>query len=175
MALLPIIWAPDPVLKTKCASVPDVDDDLRRLMDDMLMTMYTAPGVGLAAPQVGALKRVIVVDVTGKDEPRSPLQLANPEIVAASDELQIYEEGCLSLPDLFADVERPRAVTVKYLDRDGEERKVDAEGVLAVCLQHEINHLNGVLFTDHLSALKRNMFMKKMVKAKKNRASDRAA
>ncbi|NQW09603.1 MAG: peptide deformylase [Alphaproteobacteria bacterium] len=175
MALLPIIWAPDPVLKAKCASVPDVDDELRRLMDDMLATMYAAPGVGLAAPQVGVLKRLIVIDVSDKDKPRSPLQLVNPTIVAVSDELQIYEEGCLSLPDLFADVERPRAVTVAYLDRDGEERKIDAEDVLAVCLQHEIDHLDGVLFTDHLSALKRNMFMKKMVKAKKVRANDHAA
>lgn len=175
MALLPIVWAPDPVLKTKCAPVLDLGDDIRRLMDDMLATMYAAPGVGLAAPQVGVLKRVIAIDVSDTDKPRSPLLLANPEIVAVSDETKIHEEGCLSLPELFAEVERPAAVTVSYLDRDGEERKVDAEGLLAVCLQHEIDHLNGVLFTDHLSALKRNIFMKKMVKAKKTRDREDAA
>ena len=175
MAKRPIIWAPDPVLKTKCTPVPAVDDEIRTLMDDMLDTMYAAPGIGLAAPQIGVTKRVIVVDVSEKDEPRAPLCLANPEIVWKSDETAPHEEGCLSLPDLYADVERPVAVKVRYLDRDGAKQELDADGLLAICLQHEIDHIDGVLFVDHLSALKRNMFLKKMVKAKKVRAREDAA
>lgn len=175
MAKRPIIWAPDPVLKTKCTPVPAVDDEIRALMDDMLDTMYAAPGIGLAAPQVGVTKRVIVVDVSEKDEPNAPICLANPMILWKSDEIAPHEEGCLSIPDLYADVERPVAVKVAYLDRDGEKREIEADGLLAICLQHEIDHIDGILFTDHLSALKRNMFMKKMVKAKKTRARDQAA
>ena len=175
MAKRPIIWAPDPVLKTKCTPVPAVDDEIRTLMDDMLDTMYAAPGIGLAAPQIGVTKRVIVVDVSEKDEPRAPLCLANPEIVWKSDETAPHEEGCLSLPDLYADVERPVAVKVRYLDRDGASQELEADGLLAICLQHEIDHIDGVLFVDHLSALKRNMFLKKMVKAKKVRAREEAA
>jgi peptide deformylase len=172
MARRPIIWAPDPVLKTKCTPVAVVDDHVRALMDDMLETMYAAPGIGLAAPQIGVTERVIVVDVSDKDAPRDPICLANPRIVWKSDETAVHEEGCLSLPDLYADVERPVAVKVAYLDRDGEPREIDAEQLLAVCLQHEIDHIDGVLFVDHLSALKRNMILKKMVKAKKARARD---
>jgi peptide deformylase len=175
MAKRPIIWAPDPVLKTKCTPVPVVDDEIRTLMDDMLDTMYAAPGIGLAAPQIGVTKRVIVVDVSEKDEPNAPLCLANPEIVWKSDETAPHEEGCLSLPDLYADVERPVAVKVRYLDRDGAQQELEADGLLAICLQHEIDHIDGVLFVDHLSALKRNMFLKKMVKAKKVRAREEAA
>ncbi|WP_420563641.1 peptide deformylase [Thalassobaculum sp.] len=175
MAKRPIIWAPDPVLKTKCTPVPAVDDEIRTLMDDMLDTMYAAPGIGLAAPQIGVTKRVIVVDVSEKDEPNAPLCLANPEIVWKSDETAPHEEGCLSLPDLYADVERPVAVKVRYLDRDGAQQELEADGLLAICLQHEIDHIDGVLFVDHLSALKRNMFLKKMVKAKKVRAREEAA
>ena len=175
MAKRPIIWAPDPVLKTKCTPVAAVDDEIRILMDDMLDTMYAAPGIGLAAPQVGVTKRVIVVDVAEKDEPKNPICLANPEIVWKSDETAPHEEGCLSLPDLYADVERPVAVKVRYLDRDGAKQELDADGLLAICLQHEIDHIDGVLFVDHLSALKRNMFLKKMVKAKKVRAREEAA
>ncbi|WPZ35110.1 peptide deformylase [Thalassobaculum sp. OXR-137] len=175
MAKRPIIWAPDPVLKTKCTPVPAVDDEIRTLMDDMLDTMYAAPGIGLAAPQIGVTKRVIVVDVSEKDEPRAPICLANPEIVWKSDETAPHEEGCLSLPDLYADVERPVAVKVRYLDRDGAGQELEADGLLAICLQHEIDHIDGVLFVDHLSALKRNMFLKKMVKAKKARAREDAA
>lgn len=175
MAKRPIIWAPDPVLKTKCTPVAAVDDEIRTLMDDMLDTMYAAPGIGLAAPQVGVTKRVIVVDVAEKDEPKNPICLANPEIVWKSDETAPHEEGCLSLPDLYADVERPVAVKVRYLDRDGAKQELDADGLLAICLQHEIDHIDGVLFIDHLSALKRNMFLKKMVKAKKVRAREEAA
>ncbi len=175
MAKRPIIWAPDPVLKTKCTPVAAVDDEIRTLMDDMLDTMYAAPGIGLAAPQVGVTKRVIVVDVAEKDEPKHPICLVNPEIVWKSDETAPHEEGCLSLPDLYADVERPVAVKVRYLDRDGAKQELDADGLLAICLQHEIDHIDGVLFIDHLSALKRNMFLKKMVKAKKVRAREEAA
>ncbi|WP_028795773.1 peptide deformylase [Thalassobaculum salexigens] len=175
MAKRPIIWAPDPVLKTKCTPVSAVDDEIRALMDDMLDTMYAAPGIGLAAPQVGVTKRVIVVDVSEKDEPNAPICLANPEIVWKSDETAPHEEGCLSLPDLYADVERPVAVKVRYLDRDGASQELAADGLLAICLQHEIDHIDGILFVDHLSALKRNMFLKKMVKAKKTRAREEAA
>lgn len=175
MAILPIIWAPDPVLKTKCKPVDAVDDAVRRLVDDMLATMYAAPGVGLAAPQVGVERRVIVVDVAGKDEKPQPIALINPEIVWQSDDTQVYEEGCLSLPEMYADVERPARVRVRYLDRDGAAQEIDGDGLLAVCLQHEIDHIDGVLFVDRISALKRNMIMKKMVKAKKQRSREQAA
>lgn len=172
MAILPIIWAPDPILKTKCTSVDVVDDAVRRLIDDMFQTMYCAPGVGLAAPQIGVSKRIIVVDVAGKDEKPQPVALVNPEIVWRSDATQVYEEGCLSLPELYADVERPAQVRVRYLDRDGAPREIEGDGLLAVCLQHEIDHVDGVLFVDHISALKRNIMLKKMVKAKKLRARE---
>ena len=167
MALLPIIVAPDPRLKKVSAPVERVDDEIRTLMDDMLETMYQAPGIGLAAPQVGVLKRVIVVDVARKDEPRQPYQLVNPELVSVSDDDATYEEGCLSLPEHYAEVVRPAAITVRYLDRDGEIRELDADGVLATCIQHEMDHLEGILFVDHLSALKRNMILRKLAKAKK--------
>ncbi|MEQ8814347.1 MAG: peptide deformylase [Thalassobaculum sp.] len=175
MAILPIIWAPDPVLKTKCKPVEAVDDEVRRLVDDMLATMYAAPGVGLAAPQIGVEKRVIVVDVAGKDEKPQPIALINPEITWASDDTQVYEEGCLSLPEMYADVERPARVKVRYLDRDGARQEIEGDGLMAVCLQHEIDHIDGVLFVDRISALKRNMIMKKMVKAKKLRSREQAA
>ena len=175
MAKLPILWAPDPILKTKCTPVAAVDDDVRRLMDDMLETMYAAPGIGLAAPQVGVTKRVIVADVADKDSPRDPIVLANPEIVWESEEVSVHEEGCLSLPEMYAEVERPAAVTIRYLDRDGVQQELEADGLLATCLQHEIDHIDGVLFVDHLSALKRNIILKKMVKAKKARAREQAA
>ncbi len=175
MAILPIIWAPDPVLKTKCKPVAAVDDEVRRLVDDMFATMYAAPGVGLAAPQIGVEKRVIVVDVAGKDEPPQPIALINPEIVWQSEDTQVYEEGCLSLPEMYADVERPAQVKVRYLDRDGAKQEIEGDGLLAVCLQHEIDHIDGVLFVDRISALKRNMIMKKMIKAKKQRSREQAA
>jgi len=171
MALLPIIVAPDPRLKKKCAPVERVDDDLRRLMDEMLETMYEAPGIGLAAPQVGVLKRVIVVDVTREDEERKPHLMANPELTWVSDEDASYEEGCLSLPEHYAEVVRPAAIKVRYLDREGEIRELEADGVLATCIQHEIDHLDGILFVDHISALKRNMILRKLLKAKKTAKS----
>jgi peptide deformylase len=174
MALLPIIVAPDSRLKLKSAPVGRVDDEVRRLMDDMLETMYAAPGIGLAAPQVGVLKRVIVLDTAREGEERRPLRLADPEIVAVSDDDFAYEEGCLSLPQHYAEVIRPRSVTVRYRDYDNTVRELDAEGLLATCVQHEIDHLDGILFVDHISALKRNMILRKLLKAKKAKALETA-
>ena len=168
MAVLPIIVAPDPRLKQLCAPVEAVDDALRRLMDDMLETMYQAPGIGLAAPQVGVLKRIIVADVAREGESPQPHCLANPEITWVSDHDATYEEGCLSLPEHYADVVRPAEVKIAYLDREGQRRELAASGLLATCLQHEIDHLDGILFVDHISALKRNMILRKLLKAKKS-------
>lgn len=168
MALLPIIVAPDPRLKVKAKAVEKIDAEIVRLMDDMLETMYAAPGVGLAAPQVGVALRVIVVDAADKDEPPAPLRMANPEILWTSAEKRVYEEGCLSLPEQFDDVERPAAIRVRYLDHQNEIRELEADGLLAVVIQHEMDHLGGKLFVDHLSALKRNMILRKLTKAKKS-------
>ncbi|HEY9536099.1 MAG TPA: peptide deformylase [Kiloniellaceae bacterium] len=168
MALLPIITAPDPRLKKVCAPVEAVDDGIRRLMDDMLETMYNAPGIGLAAPQVGVLKRAIVIDIAGEDEEKKPLFMANPELVEVSDDDAAYEEGCLSLPEHYGEVVRPAKIRVRFLDRENEIREMDAEGLLATCIQHEMDHLDGILFVDHLTALKRNMILRKLLKAKKS-------
>ncbi len=170
MTILPVIIAPDPRLKVTGPPVERVDDEVRRLMDDMLETMYRVPGVGLAAPQVGVRKRVIVVDATRKDEDRAPMKLADPELVWASDELGTYEEGCLSLPEHFAEVTRPDRVRVRYLDYEGEIREIEAEGVLATCIQHEMDHLDGILFVDHISSLKRGIILRKLAKAKRAEA-----
>jgi peptide deformylase len=167
MAVLPIIIAPDPRLKEKAAPVPKVDAATRRLMDDMLETMHAANGVGLAAPQVGVLKRVIVVDIARKGEPPMRLRMANPEIVWASEEIELRDEGCLSFPEQFAEVRRPAKVRVRYLDHENEIREIEAEGLLAVCVQHEMDHLDGVLLVDRVSALKRNMILRKLAKAKR--------
>ncbi len=167
MAKLDIVIAPDPVLKTKARPVARVDARLARLMDDMLETMYDAPGIGLAAPQVGVLERVLVVDLAGKNEPRRPLRMVNPEVVWQSDELQTYNEGCLSLPEQFADVSRPAECRVRYMDEHNEAQEIHASGLLATVVQHEIDHLDGILFTDHLSQLKRNIIMRKLQKWKK--------
>ena len=167
MALLPILTAPDPRLARTAQKVARVDDAVRRLMADMLATMYAAPGIGLAAPQAGVLKRVIVLDLAGKDDKPAPLCLANPEMLWASDERATYEEGCLSVPDHYADVTRAARVRVRYLDRDNAEREIEAEGLLATCLQHEIDHLDGVLFIDHLSKLKRDMILRKLGKSRR--------
>ena len=167
MAILPVIVAPDPRLKVKCEPVGRVDGGVRTLMDDMMESMHAANGIGLAAPQVGVGRRVIVVDVTRSDPESTPLAMADPEIVSASDELMVNEEGCLSLPEHYAEVTRPAEVRVRYLDRDNEIREIDAEGVLATCIQHEMDHLDGVLFVDHLSALKRNIILRKLTKTKK--------
>ena len=167
MSLLPILTAPDPRLKLKANPVERVDEGVRRLMDDMLETMYAAPGIGLAAPQVGVAKRVIVIDLAKDGEPRAPLRLANPEILWVSDEDAVFEEGCLSVPEHYAEVARPAAARIRYLDYENEIREIEAAGLLATCLQHEIDHLDGVLFIDHLTALKRNIILRKLLKAKK--------
>ncbi|MCI0431568.1 MAG: peptide deformylase [Rhodospirillales bacterium] len=167
MALLPIITAPDPRLKAKAKPVERVDATVRQLIDDMLETMYAAPGIGLAAPQVGVLKRVLVVDIAKEGEARAPVKMANPEIVWASEEDAAFEEGCLSVPEHYAEVTRPAAVTIRYLDYANEIREMEASSLLATCLQHEIDHLDGILFIDHLTALKRNIILRKLLKARK--------
>ena len=169
MALLEILQAPHPVLKAKAAPVAQVDDRLRQLAADMFETMYKAPGIGLAAPQIGIAERLVVLDVAESEE-RRPMVLVNPEILWKSGERGTAEEGCLSLPGQFADVTRPLAVKVRYLDEQGEERELEAGGLLARCVQHEIDHLDGVLFVDHLSALKRNMIMRRLIKTRRPRA-----
>lgn len=168
MARLPILTAPDPRLKLKCKSIVRVDDAVRRLMDDMLETMYAAPGIGLAASQVGVLQRVLVLDIAKDGEDKRPIRMANPEIIWVADDDAVFEEGCLSVPEHYASVTRPRAVRVRYLDHENEIRELEAEGLLAVVIQHEMDHLDGVLFIDHLSALKRNMILRKLTKAKKS-------
>ena len=175
MAQLPIITAPDPRLKIKARPVPAVDDKIRRLMDDMLDTMYGAIGVGLAAPQVGEAKRIIVLDVAREGEKPQPMQLANPEILWSSAELTTANEGCLSLPEQYADVTRPARIRLRYLDYQNEIREIEASGLLAMCLQHEIDHLDGVLFVDHISSLKRGMILRKLAKAKRSRIPATAA
>ncbi|UKJ73559.1 peptide deformylase [Azospirillum brasilense] len=164
MAVLDILVAPHPVLKQKAKPVEKVDARIAKLMDDMVETMYAAKGIGLAAPQIGILERVIVVDVHDKDEKPNPIRLANPEIVWKSDETSVCEEGCLSVPDQYAEVTRPSSVRVRYLDETNEMREIEADGMLATCIQHEIDHLNGVLFVDYLSMLKRNMILRKVQK-----------
>ncbi|MFO1068151.1 MAG: peptide deformylase [Geminicoccaceae bacterium] len=170
MPLLQILQVPHPVLKRVAAPVEAVTDELRRLMDDMLAAMYAAPGIGLAAPQVGVSKRVIVLDLGKEETTRDPLRMANPELLWTSDDSVAMEEGCLSLPDQFAEVKRPSAVRVGYLDADGNRQELAADGMLARCLQHEIDHLDGVLFVDHLSPLRRNMLLRKHEKARRLRA-----
>jgi peptide deformylase len=174
MAVLPIIVAPDPRLKAKCARVDTVDAEIRGLMDDMLETMKAAPGVGLAAPQVGVKKRVIVVDVSPSGEPDRPYMMANPEIVWASEETVLMEEGCLSLPQEYAEVTRPSRIRVRYLDHENEIRELEAKDLLATCIQHEMDHLEGVLFVDHISALRRNIILRRLQKEKKAKALARA-
>jgi peptide deformylase len=174
MAILEILVAPDPRLKTRAMPVAVVDDRIRRLLDDMLETMYAAPGIGLAAPQVGEALRVVVVDIAQKDGVRAPLRMVNPEIIWASEDEVPYEEGCLSLPEHYADVTRPRQVRVRYLDETGATHELKAEGLLAVCVQHELDHLEGTLFVDHVSALRRGMILKKLQKLKKSQAAERA-
>jgi peptide deformylase len=174
MAIKPILTAPDPRLKKKSLPVASVDAEVRQLMDDLLETMYAAPGIGLAAPQVDVLKRVIVLDIEREDTKTGPLFMANPEIVEASDDDATYEEGCLSVPEHYADVVRPAKVTVRYLDRDNAKQELTCEGLLATCIQHEIDHLDGILFVDHISSLKRNMILRKLLKARKEAERDAA-
>jgi peptide deformylase len=167
MALREIIIAPDPRLKQKSKPVKAVTDDLRKLMDDMLETMYAAPGIGLAAIQVGEPLRVIVMDLAKDGEEPRPRYFVNPEILEASDDLATYSEGCLSLPEYYEDVDRPAHVRVRYLDYDGEIREIEADDLLATCLQHEMDHLEGILFVDHLSKLKRSIILRKLQKQKR--------
>lgn len=167
MALLPIITAPDPILETISTPVEQVTDEVRQQLADMLETMYAAPGIGLAAIQVGIPKRMLVIDVSREGEDKAPLYIINPEITWASDDDQLYEEGCLSLPEQYAEVARPAEVKVSYLDRNGDRQELQADGLLAICLQHEMDHLDGILFVDHISALKRNMILRKLLKQKR--------
>ena len=169
--LRPILIHPDPRLKKHCAPVDDLSDELRMLADDMLETMYAAPGIGLAAPQLGLLHRLIVLDCVREEgeEPR-PLIMFNPEVIASSDEDNVYEEGCLSIPDQYAEVTRPKVVDVRWLDRDGKEQTETFDGLWATCVQHEIDHLDGKLFIDYLKPLKRQMITRKMQKLKRERA-----
>ncbi len=170
MAKRTILVAPDARLKQKARAVAAVDDEVRRLMDDMLETMYAAPGIGLAAPQVGVLQRVVVLDVARDGAPPSPMCMANPELLWLSDDDSTYEEGCLSVPEHYADVSRPAQIRVRFLDRDNEIRTLEADGLVSTVIQHEMDHLDGILFLDHLSVLKRNMILRKLVKSKKTLA-----
>jgi peptide deformylase len=172
MALRPIIVLPDPRLRVVSEPVGKVDGEIRKLVDDMFETMYDAPGIGLAAIQVGVPKRVVTADLAKKDEPRNPQVFINPEIVSSSEELSVYEEGCLSIPEIHEDVERPTRVRVRYMDLAGKAQEVEADGLLATCLQHEIDHINGVLFIDHISKLKRDRIVKKFTKAAKRAAAE---
>ena len=165
MTVKPLVILPDPILRRPSAPVERVDEAVRRLAADMLDTMYDAPGIGLAAIQVGEPLRMLVIDLAKEDEPKAPQVFLNPEVLSASDERSLYEEGCLSIPDYYAEVERPAQVRVRYLGLDGARHEIEAEGLLATCLQHEIDHLNGVLFVDHISKLKRDMVIRRFTKA----------
>ncbi|MBB3996474.1 peptide deformylase [Aureimonas pseudogalii] len=172
MTVKPLVLLPDPVLRQVSTPIQRVDADVQRLAADMLETMYDAPGIGLAAVQVGVPLRMLVIDLSKEDdETKAPQVFLNPEILRASDERSVYEEGCLSIPDYYAEVERPASVTLRYLGLDGETHETEADGLLATCLQHELDHLNGVLFIDHISKLKRDMVIRKFTKASKRVAS----
>ena len=167
MSLREILTEPNEILRKKSLAVEAVDEDLQKLMDDMLETMYATPGIGLAAIQVGVPKRVLVLDITSKNEPKNPMYFVNPEIFERSTINSIYEEGCLSLPGQFAEIARPEKCHIKYLDYHGQLKELKAEGMLATCIQHEIDHLEGILFIDYLSKLKKSMIIKKLSKHKK--------
>lgn len=171
----PLVILPDPVLRQLSNPLERVDDAVRKLADDMLETMYDAPGIGLAAIQIGEPVRMLVIDLSKEDEPKEPQVFINPELVASSSEFSVYEEGCLSIPDYYAEVERPDTITLKYLDRDGKQHLLEADGLLATCLQHEIDHLNGVLFIDHISKLKRDMVVRKFKKLARDKPPSRLA
>jgi len=167
MTVRPILTAPDPRLQAVSLDVEKVDDEVRALVDDMIDSMYAAEGIGLAAIQIGVAKRVLVIDIDQKDGAKNPQAYINPKITWASEETAVYEEGCLSVPEIWDDVERPARIKAEYLDRDGKKHEIEVDGLMATCLQHEMDHLNGVLFIDHLSRLKRSMAVKKLTKAKK--------
>jgi peptide deformylase len=172
MTIRQILTEPDPQLRIKSKPVKEVDREIKNLMKDMLETMYAAPGIGLAAVQIGVHKRVVVIDIAKEPQPKNPIYLVNPEIVWSSKTKCTYEEGCLSLPKQFAEIERPDQCHVKYLDEKGKEQLLKAEGLLSTCIQHEIDHLNGVLFIDYLSKLKKSFILKKLSKAKKEAVED---
>jgi peptide deformylase len=167
MTVRPILTAPDPRLQAVSSDVEKVDSETRKLVDDMAESMYAADGIGLAAVQIGVPKRVIVIDLDQKEGKKNPRAFINPKILWASEEMAVFEEGCLSVPEIWDDVERPARIRAEYLDLDGKKVELEADGMLATCLQHEMDHLNGVLFIDHLSRLKRSMAIKKLTKAKK--------
>ena len=168
MTIRKILTEPDPFLRQKSKKVEQVNDEIRTLIDDMLETMYNAPGIGLAAIQVGEPKRVIVIDLSREEKKKNPLYFVNPELITNSDNNAAYEEGCLSVPGQFAEISRPDKCKVKYLDYNGNEKILDTEGLLATCIQHEMDHLEGILFIDYLSKLKKNMIVKKLSKQKKS-------
>ena len=167
MAKKKILVIPDPILRKISEPISVVNSETKKLMDDMLETMYAAPGIGLAAIQVGILKRLVVIDISKGEEEKKPVFLINPQIIHQSKKTSIYEEGCLSLPGQFAEIERPAECTLKYIDYNGKEKELKADGLLATCVQHEVDHLNGILFIDYLSKLKKDMIIKKLVKQKK--------
>jgi peptide deformylase len=167
MAKRPILILPDPRLRAVADPVVEIDDEIKKLARDMLETMYDAPGIGLAAPQVGELKRVVVMDLAKEDEPKNPIVMINPEILKFSEETVTTEEGCLSIPELYYDVERPAEVTVRYTDLEGKVHETDAKERFAICVQHELDHLDGVLYIDYLSRLKRDRVLKKFQKAER--------
>jgi len=170
MSIKPLIILPDPILRQVSEPVGAVDSRVKTLARDMFATMYDAPGIGLAAIQIGVPLRLLVIDLAKEDEPKAPQVFINPEIVESSDDRSVYEEGCLSIPDYYAEVERPASVRVRFIDGNGKEQEMLAEGLLATCLQHEIDHLNGVLFIDHISKLKRDMVVKKFKKLARDRS-----
>jgi peptide deformylase len=167
MAILPISVLPDPVLRQASAPVERIDAALKCLADDMFATMYDAPGIGLAAPQVGVSRRLIVMDPSRDEDAKTPLIMVNPEILSRGPDLRVHDEGCLSIPDITAEVERPSLTLVSYLDLEGKKQEIELEGIWSTLVQHEIDHLNGILFIDYLSRLKRDMIVKKMTKQKR--------
>ena len=173
MTIRPLVLLPDPILRTVSKPVERIDDRVRKFAADMLDTMYDAPGIGLAAIQVAEPLRMLTIDISKQDDKREPHVFINPEILAVGDAASVYEEGCLSIPDYYADVERPASLTVRYLDLEGREQTLAADGLMATCLQHEIDHLNGILFIDHISRLKREMVIKKFRKLAKDRGGTR--
>jgi peptide deformylase len=174
MAIRPIIILPDAKLRQVCEPVTSVDNPVRALMDDMVDTMHDAPGIGLAAIQIGVAKRIVVIDLAKRDEPPQVQYFVNPEIVWFSEEKSVYEEGCLSIPEYYEEVERPARIRARFLDRDGKPQELEAGGLLATALQHEIDHLNGVLFIDHISKLKRDRVIKKFIKQAKQKEGEKA-
>ncbi|WP_343312620.1 peptide deformylase [Brucella sp. BE17] len=173
MSLKPLVYLPDPLLREVSKPVEQFDAHLRKFAKDMLETMYEAPGIGLAAIQVAEPIRLLTIDLAKEDQEKSPFIFVNPVIVSSSDELSLYEEGCLSIPDYYAEVERPARIKVEYFDVEGKPQTMEADGLMATCLQHEVDHLNGVLFIDHISKLKRDMVIKKFKKLAKERGGTR--